>query len=203
MKCIAVVGEKGGAGKTLLSHVICHVLGVAVVEAYHITTDQRRQVMPADGRYYATLDGRDPATLGRLVDRLSERDGVMVLDGGGNRPLVDEILSAAADLVLVPFQTSADDMRVAAADLDRLPAAVGIPTRWPNNRWEREVAQRVFAKYLESYRSRIAAPVFAMAAFATLVEEGPPSPRINGTSKQIALSVLEKLGLTLFDLRAA
>jgi chromosome partitioning protein len=203
MKCIAVVGEKGGAGKTLLSHVICHGLGVAGVEAYHITTDQRRQVMPADGRYYATLDGRDPETLGRLIDRLSERDGVMVLDGGGNRPLVDEILSAAADLVLVPFQTSADDMRVAAADLDRLPAAVGIPTRWPNNRWEREVAQRVFAKYLESYRSRIAAPVFSMAAFATLVEEGPPSPRINGTCKQIALSVLEQLGLTLFDLRAA
>ena len=203
MKCIAVVGEKGGAGKTVLSHVICHGLGVAGVEAYHITTDQRRQVMPADGRYYATLDGRDPETLGRLIDRLSERDGVMVLDGGGNRPRVDEILSAAADLVLVPFQTSADDMRVAAADLDRLPAAVGIPTRWPNNRWEREVAQRVFAKYLGSYRSRIAAPVFAMAAFATLVEEGPPSPRINGTCKQIALSVLEKLGLTLFDLRAA
>jgi hypothetical protein len=156
-----------------------------------------------------TADITQPLTVatrkrwGDLIDRLSEREGVMVLDGGGNRPHVDEILSAAADLVLVPFQTSADDMRVAAADLDRLPTAVGIPTRLPNNRWERDVAERVRGKYLGSYRSRIAAPVFAVAAFATLVEDGPPSPRINGTCKQIALSVLQQLGLTLFDLRAA
>jgi len=203
MKSFAVLGDKGGAGKTLLSHVICHGLGVAGVEAYHITTDQRRQVMPADGRYYATLDGRDPETLGRLIDRLSEREGVMVLDGGGNRPQVDEILATAADLVLVPFQTSADDMRVAAADLERLPTAIGVPTRWPNNRWERDVAERTFAKYLGAYQPRIMAPVFSMAAFATLVEEGPPSPKINGTCKQTALTVLDRLGITLFDLRAA
>jgi len=203
MKAFAVLGDKGGAGKTVLSHVICHGMGVAGVEAYHITTDQRRKVMPADGRYYATLDGRDPDALGRLIDRLRERDGVMVLDGGGNRPQVDEILATAADLVLIPFQTSADDMRVAAADLDRLPSAVGIPTRWPNNRWEREVADRTVTRHLEQHRDRIMSPVFAMAAFATLVEEGPPSPRINGTSKQVALNVLDRLGLTLFDLRAA
>jgi len=203
MKAIGVLGDKGGSSKSLLSHAICHGLGVAGVEAYHLTTDQRRQVLPADGRCYATLDARDPEMLGRLIDRLAERGGVMVMDGGGNRPAVDEILATAADLTLIPFQASAEDMRVAAADLERLPSSVGVPSRWPNNRWERDFAERTLVKHLDAYRERLLAPVFSTSALATLLEEGPPSPRIGGQCKQIALTVLERMGLTLFDVRAS
>jgi chromosome partitioning protein len=203
MKIIAILGDKGGAGKTLVSHAVCHGLAIAGADAYHCTTDQRRRVLPADGRIYAPIDCRDPAVLGRTIDYLGEREGFAILDGGGNRPQVDAILAKAADIVLIPFQASAEDLRVARTDLDRMTTAVGVPNRWPSNTWQRTVADRNLDRYLAGFTSRLLQPILEMNALSTLLDEGPPSPKIGSTCKQVAIKVLERLGINLLDIKAA
>ncbi len=71
-KTIVIAGDKGGSGKTTTSHAIAHGLAMHGVHAFHISTDPRREILPAEARRYATLDGRDPKALGAILDRLGE-----------------------------------------------------------------------------------------------------------------------------------
>src|SRR5918998_2994056 len=106
-KVIVLAGDKGGSGKTTSSHAIAHGLAMHGIRAFHISTDARREILPAESRRYATLDGRDPATLGAILDKLAPVDHVVALiDGGGDRPDIDAVLSRAADLTILPFMQS-------------------------------------------------------------------------------------------------
>src|SRR5690349_16188125 len=157
---IVIAGDKGGCGKTTTSHAICHGLAMHGIHAYHISTDPRREILPADARRYATLDGRDPHALGAMIDRLAEMTpAVAVIDGGGGRPEVDAVLSQVADLTILPFMQSQTDMRVVRSDMDRLPGAVGLPNRWPTSRWARGVADNELAVELGDYMPRLMSPV--------------------------------------------
>ena len=89
-KTIVLGGDKGGSGKTTSSHAIAHGLAMYGIKAFHISTDPRREILPPEARRYATLDGRDPRTLGTILDRLAAIKGaVALIDGGGGRPDVD------------------------------------------------------------------------------------------------------------------
>lgn len=191
------MGSKGGSGKTLLSHVICYGLGVCGVQAYHFTTDQGRQVLSKDGRYYAVADGRGPGKLDRALALLAAREGIAVIDGCANRPEADAALVRMADVALVPFLPSAEDLRVARDDLQRFPAALGVPMRWPTNLWQREHADRLLAKYLAKERQRLLDPVAAKNALTTLMGEDPPDPRINAACRTIATEVLRQAGFAI------
>jgi len=169
-------GDKGGSGKTTGSHAMSHGLALYGVRAVHVTTDPRRLVLPADQRRYATVDGRDVHQLVALIDRLSARtDVVVVIDGGGGRPDVDRVLSKAADLTLVPFAHSPEDLRVAAADLERLPYAVGLPNRWPTQPWARQAAERELDRYMEGLGPRLMSPLADINGLTTLVQEAGPT----------------------------
>ncbi len=182
---IAVLGSKGGSGKTLLSHVICYGLGVCGVQAYHFTTDQGRQILAKEGRYYAVVDGRGPGKLEGALATLAARDGIAVIDGCANRPEADAALARSADVVLVPFLPSAEDLRVATADLQRFPSALGVPMRWPTNVWQRAYADRLLDKYLAKERPRL------------LMREDPPDSRINAACRNIAVEVLGQAGFAI------
>lgn len=201
---IAWVGDKGGSGKTTTSHALCHGLGLHGVRAIHVTTDPGRKVLAPDLRRYATLDGRDVRQLAAVIDRLADRtDCVLVIDGGGARPEVDAVLAKVADLTIIPFLHSEEDMRVAAADLDRLPHAVGLPNRWPTQTWARTAAEKELARHMGAYTARLLSPLPEINGLISLVSEDGPTPRINPACKTFALRILDRMGLNLFSFRAA
>lgn len=200
-KTIVIAGDKGGSGKTTTSHAIAHGLAMYGVHAFHISTDPRREILPAQARRYATLDGRDPKALGAILDRLSEiGQGVALIDGGGGRPDVDRVLSRAADLTILPFMQSQTDLRVVRADMDRLSDAVGLPNRWPTQKWAREVADRELREELESYLGRVMSPIPEINGYVSLLRETGAAPRINPPCKQLAMRVLERMELSVFSL---
>ena len=81
-KTIVLGGDKGGSGKTTSSHAIAHGLAMYGIKAFHISTDPRREILPPEARRYATLDGRDPRTLGTILDRLAAIKGAVALIDG-------------------------------------------------------------------------------------------------------------------------
>lgn len=200
-KTIVIAGDKGGSGKTTTSHAIAHGMAMHGIHAFHISTDPRREILPAEARRYATLDGRDPKALGAILDRLGEMgQGIALIDGGGGRPDVDRVLSKVADLTILPFMQSQTDLRVVRADLDRLPDAVGLPNRWPTQKWAREVADRELREELERYLGRLMSPVPEVNGYVSLLRETGAAPRINPPCKQLAMRVLERMELSLFSL---
>lgn len=200
---IVIAGDKGGCGKTTTSHAICHGLALYGIHAFHISTDPRREILPAEARRYATLDGRDPNALGSMIDQLSAmHQAVAVIDGGGGRPEVDAILSQVADLTILPFMQSETDLRVARADMDRLAGAVGLPNRWPTGKWARDVADKELAEELGGYTERLMSPIPEINGYVSLLKDSGPAPRISGPCKQLALRVLERMGLSLFSFKA-
>ena len=203
-KTIVLAGDKGGSGKTTSSHAIAHGLAMYGIRAFHISTDPRREILPPDARRYATLDGRDPKILGTILDKLAAMDGaVALIDGGGGRPDVDRVLARAADLTILPFMQSQTDLRVVKADMERLPEAVGLPNRWPTQKWARDVADRELAQELGDLRERLMSPVPEINGYVSLLRDSGAAPRINPPCKQLALRVLERMGLSLFSFEAA
>ena len=200
-KTIVIAGDKGGSGKTTTSHAIAHGLAMYGVHAFHMSTDPRREILPAQARRYATLDGRDPKALGAILDRLGEMgQAVALIDGGGGRPDVDRVLSKAADLTILPFMQSQTDLRVARADMERLPEAVGLPNRWPTQKWARDVADRELREELESYLDRLMSPIPEINGYVSLLRETGAAPRINPPCKQLAMRILERMELSVFSL---
>ncbi len=200
---IVLAGDKGGSGKTTSSHAIAHGLAMYGVPAFHISTDPRREILPAQTRRYATLDGREPKALGALLDQLESMQGAMTLiDGGGGRPDVDRVLSQVADLTILPFMQSQTDLRVVRADLDRLSGAVGLPNRWPTQRWAREVADRELSEELGNYTQRLMSPVPEINGYVSLLRDTGAAARINSACRQLALRVLERMGLNLYSFKA-
>lgn len=201
-KVIVLAGDKGGSGKTTSSHAIAHGLAMHGVRAFHISTDPRREILPPEVRRYATLDGRDPSALGALLDRIAAmEEAVALIDGGGGRPDVDRVLAQAADLTILPFMQSQTDLRVVRADLDRLPDAVGLPNRWPTQRWAREVADKELAAELGGYMHRLMSPMPEINGYVSLLRDAGAAPRINPPSRQLALRVLERMGLSLYSFK--
>ncbi len=201
-KVIVLAGDKGGSGKTTSSHAIAHGLAMHGVRAFHISTDPRREILPSEVRRYATLDGRDPTMLGGLLDRLTAmEEAVVLIDGGGGRPDVDQVLAQAADLTILPFMQSQADLRVVRADLDRLSDAVGLPNRWPTQKWAREVADKELATELGDYMHRLMSPVPEINGYVTLLKDTGAAVRINPPCRQLALRVLERMGLSLYSFK--
>ena len=201
-KVIVLAGDKGGSGKTTNSHAIAHGLAMHGVRAFHISTDPRREILPSEVRRYATLDGRNPTTLGALLDRLTVmEEAVVLIDGGGGRPDIDQVLAQAADLTILPFMQSQADLRVVRADLDRLSDAVGLPNRWPTQKWAREVADKELATELGGYMIGLMSPVPEINGYVTLLKDTGAAVRINPPCRQLALRVLERMGLSLYSFK--
>ena len=202
-KTIVLAGDKGGSGKTTSSHAIAHGLAMYGIRAFHISTDPRREILPPESRRYATLDGRDPKALGAILDKLANTtSAIALIDGGGGRPDVDRVLARAADLTVLPFMQSQTDLRVVKADLQRLPDAVGLPNRWPTQKWARDVADRELGLELEGLLDRLMSPVPEINGYVSLLRDTGAATRINPPCKQLALRILERMGLSLYSFEA-
>ncbi|MFN3885126.1 MAG: hypothetical protein ACK4Q4_10255, partial [Rhodocyclaceae bacterium] len=129
-----------------------------------------------------------------------------VIDGGGNRTEMDRRLYGLADLVLLPFRDSHEDIRTVIRDLEAFPRAYAVPTQWPTNAWQREAAERTVAELLAPYRDRILDPVFSLSASKLLLQKqipvNLPTPLTNAC-RAIAHQVIDLLQLPVEDVSPA
>lgn len=200
---ICVIGNKGGTGKTTLSHMLCQGMGLLGQRSVCVLTDTYREPLDPGGRRYLIADARSRDALGKVVDKVRGLKAWLgIIDGGGNRTEMDRQLYGVADLVLLPFRDSHEDMRTVVRDLEMFPRAYAIPTQWPTNAWQREAAEKSLAELLEPYRDRILDPVFSLSASKVLLQknlpESLPTPLANAC-RAAAHQVVDLLQLPLED----
>lgn len=134
MKTVAILGRKGGSGKSTLSYFLAHGMSTGVSEmigsdiwSVLLRTDNRTR-RPSElnkRRQYmvASVPGDD--TDGEYIKTLIEKisvipDSFLVIDGGANRRNYDYAACAVADLVLIPTGCSEEDLETADGDYDDL-----------------------------------------------------------------------------------
>ncbi len=194
---VCVIGNKGGTGKTSITHMLCHGLGLLGRHSISILTDAGRESLSRANRHYTPLDGRDPEKLEKIIAKLrSMPDWFGVIDGGSNRPDIDRQLYELGDLVLLPFRDSHEDIRTVRRDLDAFPDAYGIPSQWPTNPWQQLAAERTLDELMQSYRPRLLDPVYSVSSSKLLLECEIPDilpSALNNVSRRLARQVLERL----------
>lgn len=198
---ICVIGNKGGTGKTTLSHMLCQGFGLLGQRSVCVLTDTFREPLDPQGRRYLVADARSREALAKVVDKIRSLKAWMgVIDGGGNRTEMDRRLYGVADLVLLPFRDSHEDIRTVIRDLEMFPRAYAIPTQWPTNPWQKEAAQRTVAELLAPYHDRILDPVHTLSASKLLLEKhldaALPS-NLSNTCRGVARQVAELLQLRI------
>jgi hypothetical protein len=172
---ICVIGNKGGTGKTTLSHMLCQGMGLLGQRSVCVLTDTHREPLAPNGRRYLVADARSREALARVVDKIRSLNAWMgVIDGGGNRTEIDRKLYGLADLVLLPFRDSQEDIRTVIRDLEMFPRAYALPMQWPTNAWAREAAEKLVQEMLGPYQDRILEPVFTLGASKVLLQKHVP-----------------------------
>lgn len=172
---ICVIGNKGGTGKTTLSHMLCQGMGLLGQRSVCVLTDTHREPLAPNGRRYLVADARSREALARVVDKIRSLNAWMgVIDGGGNRTEIDRKLYGLADLVLLPFRDSQEDIRTVIRDLEMFPRAYALPMQWPTNAWAREAAEKLVHEMLGPYHDRILEPVFTLGASKVLLQKQIP-----------------------------
>ena len=56
-RIICVIGNKGGTGKTSITHMLCHGLGLLGKRSIAVLTDAEREPLSRGIRRYTPLDG--------------------------------------------------------------------------------------------------------------------------------------------------
>ncbi|MGL4408106.1 hypothetical protein [Zoogloea sp.] len=172
---ICIIGNKGGTGKTTLSHMLCQGFGLLGQRSACILTDVEREPLLPDGRRYVLADARNPDAMHKVIAKLrSMPNWVGVIDGGGNRSEMDKLISSYADLILLPFRDSHEDMRTVRKDLASFPQAYALPAQWPSNAWQRDAAERNITQLLDPYRSRLLQPTASLSASKMLLQRQIP-----------------------------
>ncbi len=194
---ICVLGNKGGTGKTTLSHMISHGMALLGKRVVCVLTDPERERLSKDHRPYLPFDARDADDLSRAVATLNHVDDWFgVIDGGGNRSDDDSRLAGMADLVLLPFRDSHEDMRTVLRDLEWMPRAWGLPSQWPAAPAARREAQASIDALLGSFQNRLLDPIPYLPASKLLLQDIPPPTLpwpLATTCVELAMQVLELL----------
>lgn len=198
-RLICVIGNKGGTGKTSITHMLCHGFGLLGWPSIAVLTDGARVPLNREGRRYVPLDGRSPEALDRIVPKLESLPNWLgVIDGGGNRPELDKRFYEMAGLALLPFRDSHEDIRTVRADLESFPGALGVPSQWPTNPWQQMAAERTVDDLMADYRPRLMDPVYAVSASKLLLQTDVPAAlptALNNVCRSLARQVLDRLDL--------
>jgi chromosome partitioning protein len=194
---ICIIGNKGGTGKTTVSHMLCQGLGLLGKRSVCVLTDVDREPLDPVGRRYLLADARTREALVKVVKKIRELDGwIGVIDGGANRTEMDRKLYGIADLVMLPFRDSHEDMRTVIQDLGMFPRAFGLPSQWPANAWQREAAEKSVSQLLGGFKGRLLEPVTAVSASKLLLQRNLPEATpstLNNACRGVARQVLDLL----------
>ncbi len=200
---ICVIGNKGGTGKTTLSHMLCQGLGLLGHRSACVLTDTSREPLNPEGRRYITADARSRESLNKVVAKLRSLDNwIGVIDGGGNRSEMDKLLYGLSDIVLLPFRESHEDIRTVVGDLETFPRAYAVPSQWPSNNWQRENADRSVGRLMRPYAHRILKPVNALSASKLLLHKDLPDhipTPLSNACRALARQVLGVLEIDYVD----
>jgi hypothetical protein len=168
-----------------------------------VLTDTHREPLAPTGRRYLLADARSREALAKVVDKIRSLNAWMgVIDGGGNRTEMDRKLYGLADLVLLPFRDSHEDIRTVIRDLAMFPRAYAIPTQWPTNAWQREAAENGIDEMLSPYRDRILQPIYSLAASKLLLQTQLPitlPTPLSNACRSAAHQVLDLLQIPIED----
>lgn len=155
MKGVFITGNKGGTGKTSLSHALA--LGCAWYKkvSYLVHTDFRD---PLDVIYrpYYYLDGREPDILESLIaEAIKEKEGFFLIDGGGNRIHMTNWLAKSMDLCLIPVLLNQEDIKIAKEHAEELKESgakniMFIINQYPSNIFERDYVQKYIKQLPEN-----------------------------------------------------
>ena len=200
-RIICVIGNKGGTGKTTISHMLCHGLGLLGQRSVCVLTDSCREPLDPAGRRYLVADARSRDALAKVTAKIRTLKAWLgVIDGGGNRTEMDRQLYGVADLVLLPFRDSHEDIRTVIRDLEMFPRAYAVPSQWPTNAWQREAAEKTTDEFLARYADRILGPVATLSASKQLLQKtvpaALPTPLANA-SRAMARQVLDLLQISI------
>jgi chromosome partitioning protein len=159
VKIASFIGEKGGVGKSTNAHATAHGLSMLGIPAAYVMTD-KRELLSDENRVYTIIDGRTVPQLEQAVAtaRQNVGKGVLVIDGGGNRGPVDDLVASISDGIILPFTADDDSVYVATNEMAKFPGAWGLPSNWPTN----SKALVVDAGYIEKletlYPARLLTP---------------------------------------------
>ncbi len=67
---VCIIGNKGGTGKTTLSHMLCQGMGLLEQRSVCVLTDTLREPLDPNGRRYLIADARTPEALGKVLDKI-------------------------------------------------------------------------------------------------------------------------------------
>ena len=200
---ISFLGAKGGASKTTTSHLLCHGLSKFSIRSLLLTTDHAtgRKSLNDKNRLYSTRSGQTNESLKNAFTKFSTIDvskyaAALVVDGGGNRQAVDDVLAKYSDIIM-PFRDSEEDLRVVIEDMKRLPEAYGLPSAWPTNNFANAHAAKILQGMGSQFPGRILKPVpVCRATQQLLVEEykGVESS-VSIIAKNLVFEVLSKLNI--------
>lgn len=194
---ICIIGNKGGTGKTTLSHMLCQGMGLLGQRSVCVLTDTHREPLDPEGRRYLVADARTREALGKVVDKIRTLPGWLgVIDGGGNRSEMDRKLYSLANLVLLPFRDSHEDIRTVITDLESFPRAWAIPSQWPTNPWQQEAAEKTLREHLAHHSDRILQPISALSASKLLLQKSIPGKLptpLGNACRALAYQVLDML----------
>lgn len=176
-KFVYLGGQKGGTTKTTTAHLLCLGAILHGQPAAYVLTDPNRQIKSV-GRPYAVLDGRDPSKLAQIIAAsYNTQNGWLIIDGGGNRPALDQKLTEQADLAILPFRPSEEDLDTIALDMRSLPGASAWPSAWPTNRHAQKAAQYFIGGLEKAFPQRvITTPIYFVNSAAELLAAQLASP---------------------------
>lgn len=199
---ICVIGNKGGTGKTTLSHMLSHGLGLLGQRSVCVLTDTCREPLDPAGRRYLIADARSREALAKVTDKIrSLKAWLGVIDGGGNRTEMDRRLYGLADLVLLPFRDSHEDVRTVIRDLEMFPRAYAVPSQWPS--WHKNTADSMVRDLMAPYMDRILDPMFAHSSTKLMLQKQIPAQlpeTLDNLCRGIALQVLDLLQIDVHQL---
>jgi len=199
MKIITFAGRKGGVGKTTNSHAAANGLAMLGIPSAYILTD-RRQLPSDENRTYTVIDGRTADQLEQAIAtaRSHKGAGIVVIDGGGNREAVDELLGSISDAIFLPFGASDDDVATVAEDMAKFPKAWAWPSNWPSNSKAAEIDRGYVEKLAELYPDRILKPLPATHSIRDLILQNfdgtllPPAQKYCRSLARQILDVIPK-----------
>lgn len=184
---IFVGGRKGGASKTVTSHLICLGAYLKREPAAYILTDPER-ALKASGRPYGVVDGRDNDVLSQILGSAGKAaNGWTVIDGGGNRPAFDKVVAEQVDLTILPFMASEEDVEMVAASLVDIPNAIAIPAAWTTNAMAKKSNQGYIDAVKTAFPGRIIEtplPFVTSAAELLASDLGNPSTRVRNAARR-------------------
>ncbi|PUA41517.1 hypothetical protein C5U62_31630 [Pseudomonas protegens] len=174
---IFIAGQKGGSTKTTTAHLMCLGAILRGQPSAYVLTDPHRS-LKSEGRPYGVMDGRDGTELATIITASGNtKNGWLIVDGGGNRPELDKAIAEQAQLTILPFRGSEEDLETISRDLAAMPNAVALPSAWPTNKHAQEAAQKFIDALEQVYPKRvITSPIYFVNSVLELLGQSLDSP---------------------------